>query len=64
MAYLNFYLYFWPHHMVRGISVPHLGIEPRPPAMEAWTQPLGHQGCPSRAFLEARPGLKWQSIVL
>ena len=46
------------------VSVPHPGIKPRPPAMEAWTHPLGHQGCPFRAFLEARPVLKWQAIVL
>ena len=33
----NFLIYFWPRHMACGILVPWLGIEPAPPALEAWS---------------------------
>ena len=35
---LSFFLsfLFWPHHAARGILVPQPGIEPVPPAVEAW----------------------------
>ena len=29
--------FFWLHHTACGILVPHLGIEPMPPAVEAWS---------------------------
>ena len=29
-------LYFWPYCMAYGILVPHPGIEPMLPAVEAW----------------------------
>ena len=30
-----FFLFFWLHHAAYGILVPHPGIEPVPPAVEA-----------------------------
>ena len=31
------FLIFWPHHAACGILVPWPGIEPAPPAVEAWS---------------------------
>ena len=32
-----FFFMFWLHHAACGILVPQPGIEPTPPALEAWT---------------------------
>ena len=37
MYLLLLLLLFWPHHEAGGILVPQLGIEPVPPAVEAWS---------------------------
>ena len=39
LLFLLFYfiLFFWPCHVVCGILVPRPGIEPGPPALEAWS---------------------------
>ena len=34
---LIFFFFFLPHHATCGILVPQIGIEPRPPAVEAWS---------------------------
>ena len=43
--FLKFFIH-WPCHTAHGISVPQPEIEPVPPAVEAWSQPLDHQGNP------------------
>ena len=35
--YFNFFFFFWSHCTVCGILVPQSGIEPLPPALEAWS---------------------------
>ena len=32
-----FFFFFWPHSVTWGILVPRPGIEPAPPALEAWS---------------------------
>ena len=32
-----FIFIFWPHHAAHGILVPQPGMEPTPPAVEAWS---------------------------
>ena len=34
---LDFVFVFWPYPLARGIVVPQSGIEPVPPAVEAWS---------------------------
>ena len=34
----SFFSLFWLHHAARGILVPRPGIEPVPPAVEAWSR--------------------------
>ena len=34
---LFFFFFFWPYHMACGLLVPQPGIEPVPPAVEAWS---------------------------
>ena len=36
--------FFWPHHTACGILVPRPGIEPAPPALEAWSLNTGPPG--------------------
>ena len=35
------FFFFWPHSVTWGILVPRQGIEPVPPALEAWNLNLG-----------------------
>ena len=37
IIYLFLRLLFWPRRMACGILVPRPGIEPMPPAMQAWS---------------------------
>ena len=44
----------WLHHMSRRILLPHLGIEPVPPAVEVWSPKHWTAGeIPARQHLEA-----------
>lgn len=49
-SYIYLYFNFWPHPAACGISVPQLGIESTPPALEV--RSLDHQGSP-------RSGIIW-----
>ena len=37
MSFLFFFFFFWPHYRAAGIRVSQTGIEPKFPALEAWT---------------------------
>lgn len=43
-----FFPFFWSCHVAWGILVPPPGIEPVPPALEAWIP--NHQGSPCKFF--------------
>ena len=47
-----YFLFFWPHCVAYGISVPRPGIEPTPLAVELW--------CPNHWTAREFPGISWQ----
>ena len=50
----EFFFFFWPCYEACGILVPHLGIKPVPPALEAWS--LNHwapREAPGRRILNS-----------
>ena len=52
--------FFWLHCAACGISVPQPGMEPMPPAVEAWSQPLDRQQSPNTFdFKTLILGLPW-----
>ena len=57
-GYHLLYFIFWPHHATCGILVSPSGIEPTPPALEAWH--LTHwttREVPCLLFSKGTPGL-------